>query len=166
MTTIIIMLCASFAILAGYTAYAIWRTGVPRNLSETYYTLKERGYPGGLFCVAMLLTALFALVPMIEAGGPEYLAFISCVSLMFVALAPEFGMRIEGKVHFTATAVAGTAALAWSATAFHLSWITPAAALLAIVYPIVKDRRKWLFWLEMAVFAATYINIAIGLILR
>lgn len=166
MTTFIIMICVSFVIFAAYLTFALLKLGIPRNISETFYTLKEHGYPGGLFCPAMMTSALFALMPMMEAGRHGYLAFISCAALIFVALAPEFGMKIEGRVHYIATAVAGTVALAWSATAFSLSWIAPAVTLCAIIYPIIRDKRKWLFWLEIAIFAATYINIAIGLIIK
>ena len=163
----ILLFALSLAVLAGYAAYAVWRCGVPASLSETYYLLKNLKRPYWLFPVCLALAA-FMLVPAWVEASPEnvrFLAFLSCAGLLFVAFAPAFGETLTGNVHKGATVVAALSGVAWCCIAFPLSWIVPLSCVAAVVYPVVKSRKKWLFWAEMAAFASVYVSLLIKMII-
>lgn len=168
MTTVIILLAVSLLIFAAYTAYAVWRCGIPASLSETFYTLTERGYKGGLFCVALVLAAMFMMPAIIEASDPDtqWMGFLTAAGIGFVGFAPEFCKRLDRRVHYIGTAVSALGIVLWSIFTQQWLWITLCVAIGGIIYPIVRKPGKWLFWLEMALFATAYINVACALIMK
>lgn len=153
----------SAIILAAYLAFAICKTGWPYSISETYYRLKAAGSKEGLFTLALTAVALTAIVPLIEVTPAkwQFLAFLMCAGILFVAFAPQFARKLDNWVHYIATAVAGISSITWCIVAYNWGWLALLIALGIVVYPIVKNRAKWLFWLEVAVFAATYVNAVI-----
>lgn len=166
-TALILSFCASLLVLAGYVSYAVWRCGVPASLSETYYILEKLNRPRWLFTACLALAAFLLIPAWVEASasGTQFLAFLSCAALLFVAFAPAFGERQEGRVHTGAAIVCALSGLAWCCVAFPYSWIVPAACIASAVYPVVKSLKKWLFWTEMAAFASVYVSLLVKMII-
>lgn len=164
---LILFYCISLLVLAGYVAYAVWRCGVPASLSETYYLLKNQGHRGWVFSACLTAAALGIMPAWIEASGDgtQFLAFLSAAALAFVAYSPAFGEPVTGNVHKGATVIAALSGVAWCCVAFPLSWIVPLACVAAVVYPVVKSPKKWLFWAEMAAFASVYVSLLIKMII-
>lgn len=159
------MILVSMLILVAYLAFAIAKTGWPYSISETYYRLKAAGYKEGLFTLALTGVAMTAIVPLIEATPEKwkFLAFMMCAGIMFVAFAPQFARRLDNWVHYIATGVSGISSMIWCCVAFRYGWIPLVLALGVVIYPIVKNRVKWLFWIEIAVFAAVYVDAVVAL---
>ena len=166
-TALILFFCASLLVLAGYVSYAIWRCGVPASLSETYYILKKLNRPRWLFTACLALAAFLLVPAWVEASASDtqFLAFLSCAALLFVASAPAVGEPVTGKVHAGATVVCVLSGLAWCCVAFPYSWIVPVVCVASAVYPVVKSPKKWLFWAEMAAFASVYVSLLVKMII-
>lgn len=158
----------SLALMVSYTVYAVRTVGIPTSLSETYYLLKDQGRKGWPFMAALCLGGLFVLAPFIEFSPEDvaFLPFFAGAGLMFVGLAPQFGMKVEKWVHYIGAAVTALSVVLWSIFAYEWLWITVIATALAVIYPIVKKPSTWLFWAEMAVFAAGYINLFVAFFLK
>lgn len=150
---------ASLVITAAYTLYAVHVCGVPASLSETYYLLEKRNRPKRLFQLAMISAGASLLPAWLEASSAnvQFLAFLSCGSLLFVGAAPLFRSGLDRRVHVGATVVAGLSASAWCISSGYgpLSAIMLAGA----AGMMLHHHGKALFWLEMAAFAMTYLSV-------
>lgn len=162
MAAFIILIALSLLIVAGFTTYAVSLVGIPTSLSETYYLLPKRK---GLFQAAMIAGGFLALPAWIEASPDtwQFLAFLGCAGLIFVGAAPAFLDHFEGKIHYTATAIASAAAIPWLVLASEWGWIPLAGFALCAIPFFKKMPKNWLFIAETAVLASTYTGIIIGL---
>ena len=130
--------------------------GVPVSLSSTYY---EMGGDGWLFQL-LLASAAVSLLPVwlaFSTPGHEWMAFLACASLMFVAAAPAFRLELQGKVHYTAAALCCVCA-AWWQIAEGL-WDTLLFLSFIALTLVIRDRSKWCWWLECAVTGSVYLNL-------
>lgn len=130
--------------------------GIPVSLSATYYLLGNRGW---LFQAFMVLTAatLFPVWVEHSGNGHEWMAFLACASLLFVASAPCFKLELEGKVHYTSAVVCCVCAVSWQ-LAEGLWDVTLWCAFIAGMLSL-QERDKWCWWLECAVFVSLYMNL-------
>lgn len=153
----------SLVLLTAYILYAVGTCGVPWSLSDTYYRLEKRGRPAWLFQLAMVVPAMLLVPVWLECSseGIRFLAFLGCGGVMFVGTAPLFKEEFQGRVHYAGTAISGTAAILW--LCLSGMWLLPLATMGAAV-GIALFRGRWMFWLEVAAFAGTYIGIAKTLI--
>lgn len=154
-----LLVIISLLLLAAYIAYAVSVIrGIPSSVSDTYYQLEKRGKRKELFQLAMIIPAMLLLPAWLECSGEniQFLAFLSCGGLMFVGAAPLFKLELEGKVHYSAAAVCGVSAVLW--VCLSGMWYIPLA-----VMPVVAGMgirfRKWVFWIECAAFAVTYLAV-------
>lgn len=130
--------------------------GVPVSLSSTYYALDRDGWIFQCLCAfaaAMLLPAWIEL----SRPGLEWMAFLACLGMLFVAAAPAFRLRLEGIVHYTSAGVCCIAALGWQ-VAEGLWDVTLWFALIFGTLCLMK-RKQWCWWLEAAVIASVYANL-------
>lgn len=163
MAAFIILIILSLLITAGFTIYAVKTIDyVPTCLSATYYLLPKHKV---LFQIAMIAAGFLALPAWIEASPEnwQFLAFLGCAGLVFIGAASAFLDHFEGKVHYTATAIAAASAILWLILASEWGWIPLVAFALCATYFVVKKPRNWLFWAEMAVLASIYTGIIIEL---
>lgn len=143
--TALVLLCLS--VLAGKR--------VPVSLSESYYALGRYGWVFQL----LLAGASFTLLPVwisVTDNGHEWMAFLSCAALLFVAAAPCFRMEMEGKVHYTAAAVCCVCAVLWqiSEEMWDVTlWLSFLGGMLSLQW-----RDKWCWWLECSVILSVYLN--------
>ena len=135
-----IVLLAAFAVTLTCVC-AIY--GVPDMVSDCYYMM------GKNMLVPLMLVALgLVFLPlMLERGGVECMAFLTCAGLMFVGAAPAYLDGLDRKVHKAAAIIAAVASVAWAVSVSVVPTVAFAAA--AGVF-IAAWPRKWLFWAEVA----------------
>ena len=96
MATVLVILSV-FCITAYTAVVCIKFGGVPSSISATFYSLQHKFW----FGVTMILTA-FLLMPAILEVTPDsyqFTAFLACVGLIMVGVAPNFREGIDRKIH-------------------------------------------------------------------
>lgn len=165
MITLLILL--SLAILLAYVSYTLLsHKSVPSSISATYYRLRHKS----LFSVAMFSSAALLMPAMLEIvpEAVEFLAFLGCGGMLFVAVSPHFkGETVEAKIH----AVGATVLLICSQLLVAL--LTPYLLFawgFLIAYLVMRFKRaeeivsiktflsqaKTLFWVEVIAVITTY----------
>lgn len=137
MTLAIIILIA----LALYVFSCCVVKRVPTMLSEVYY-LADKDW---LFPALMATLGVSFLPLMLEAGGLECMAFLTCVGIIFVGAAPAYLDESQRTIHKCGAITSAIASVAWACSINALPTILFAA--LAAVFCIWK-RRYWLFIAE------------------
>lgn len=174
----IICVILAFTIFHTYNGIVVSRFGVPESLSDSFYLLNSAKKDLGYLFTAMMFTVAFTLLPgWIEisehvSSWSTYLtplAFFTCGSVCFVGAAPAFrNGGMEEKVHTYAAYVCAASALLWD---FIVCWkiMYVPALVIGLVIGIgclTKTFKSCLiYWLEMCAFYATFITIAVQLIL-
>lgn len=116
--------------------------GRPTMISEIYY---GTGHSLLMPCVLVALAMSFLPV-MLDLGGQQWLAFLTCMGLAFVGAAPAYLSQGERSVHKGAAILAAVAGTLWCMTMEPC--VVAVAALMAIIATLT-DRRCWLFWCEV-----------------
>lgn len=149
------MVWTSLIIMFSYLGMVLIRFGIPKSISETYYLLGKQGW---LFQIALWGTAFTAVPMLIERSSEDtqFLAFLACAGLAFVAAAPLFKMELEGKVHYVSAAICCVGLVLWQV--FNACWVVPIVCFLAVLIPMVKD-KKYMWWLEIATIVSTYASL-------
>ena len=132
--------------------------GRPTMISEIYY---GTGHSLLMPCVLVALAMSFLPV-MLDLGGQQWLAFLTCMGLAFVGAAPAYLSQGERSVHKGAAILAAVAGTLWCMTMEPC--VVAVAALMAIIATLT-DRRCWLFWCEvcaMSSVAATVVLKTLG----
>lgn len=116
--------------------------GRPTMISEIYYgTGRSLVMP-----VTLVALALAFLPSMLDLGGQQWLALLSCMGLAFVGAAPAYLSEGERSVHKGAAILAAVAGTLWCMTMEPC--VVSVAALIAVIASLA-DRRCWLFWCEV-----------------
>lgn len=131
------------------TAYIV-RFGLPTSISATYYRTDAKWLMPACTATAGLLT----LVPILEHTPEQYqfVAFFIVASILFVAFAPAYREDLEGKVHSGAAIILGISAVAWLILIAGVPWLAIAGVVVGI-----KNRKQFVFWLEVGVLLNLYI---------
>lgn len=119
-------------------------------VSECWYHIKWTHY------ALLALAALMMLPPMLECTPDnwQFLAFFACASLVFVATAPSYLEKFEGRVHSISAILCAACAIAWAAV------IVPVALVgCALLIVAAFDKKHRLLWLELSAFATAYIGV-------
>lgn len=132
--------------------------GRPTMISEIYYCTGR-----SLLLPCLLVSLALSFLPtMLDLGGQQWLAFLTCMGLAFVGAAPAYLSQGERSVHKGAAILAAVAGTLWCMTMEPC--VVAAAALMAIIATLT-DRRCWLFWCEvcaMSSVAATVVLKTLG----
>lgn len=132
--------------------------GRPTMISEIYY-----GMGRSLLMPCLLVALALSFLPtMLDLGGQQWLAFLTCMGLAFVGAAPAYLSQGERSVHKGAAILAAVAGTLWCMTMEPC--VVAVAALMAIIATLT-DRRCWLFWCEvcaMSSVAATVVLKTLG----
>ena len=153
MSRIILILLA--ALCAGYMVFSL-RKGVPESLSATYYDLGRRGWVFQVFVATVAAMLYVVWMPRSEAGH-EWMVFLSCASLLFVAAAPCFRLSLQGMVHYSSAVVCCLCAVSWQIAeglwdvTLWFAWI---GGMLSLAW-----RRQWCWWMEWAVVFSLIANL-------
>ena len=119
-------------------------------VSECWYHIKWAHY------ALLALAALMMLPPMLDCTpcNWQFLAFIACASLVFVATAPSYLEKFEGRVHSISAILCAACAIAWAAA------VVPVALIGCVLLIIAAfDKKHRLLWLELSAFATAYIGV-------
>lgn len=132
--------------------------GRPTMISEIYYGTGR----SWLMPVTLVALALSFLPVMLDLGGQQWLAFLTCMGLAFVGAAPAYLSQGERSVHKGAAIMSALAGTLWCLTMEPC--VVAVAAIMAIIATLT-DRRCWLFWCEvcaMSSVAATVVLKTLG----
>jgi hypothetical protein len=160
------LVLVSLAILLIYTGIVYYLFKIPESYSGTYYLFKDIGYewPFTIFC---FLTVFTLIAPWMEASSEDYqfLIFLACGSLGFVGAAPLFKIKgsTQMKVHFISAGICIVSSMLWVRLETSYCWI-PALGFLGTIYPILKNKSKWLFWIEAASFLTLHIVVLLSIL--
>lgn len=132
--------------------------GRPTMISEIYY-----GTGRSLLMPCLLVAIALSFLPtMLDLGGQQWLAFLTCMGLAFVGAAPAYLSEGERSVHKGAAILAAVAGTLWCMTMEPC--VVAVTAIMAIIATLT-DRRCWLFWCEvcaMSSVAATVVLKTLG----
>ena len=132
--------------------------GRPTMISEIYY-----GTGRSLLMPCLLVALALSFLPtMLDLGGQQWLAFLTCLGLTFVGAAPAYLNQGERSVHKGAAIMSAVAGPLGCLTMEPC--VVSVAAIIAIIASLA-DRRCWLFWCEvcaMSSVAATVVLKTLG----
>ena len=130
--------------------------GIPSSLSETYYILGKRGW---LFQIVMCFIGVFLQLVWYQVSKDEheFLVFVSCSSLCFVALAPAFRIGLQGKVHYSAAFACVLSVFGWQV--LEGLWDVALFFIFMCGVIILKDKSKWCWWLEISAIGSLFSNL-------
>ena len=119
-------------------------------VSECWYHIKWTHY------ALLALAALMMLPPMLDCTPDnwQFLAFFACASLVFVATAPSYLEKFEGRVHSISAILCAACAIAWAAVVVPVALIGCALLIVAAF-----DKTHRLLWLELSAFSTAYIGV-------
>lgn len=128
--------------------------GRPTMISEIYY-----GTGRSLLLPCLLVALALSFLPtMLDLGGQQWLAFITCMGLAFVGAAPAYLSQGERPVHKGAAILAAVAGTLWCLTMEPL--VVAVAAIVAIIATLT-DRRCWLFWCEVCAMSSVAVTVVL-----
>lgn len=128
--------------------------GRPTMISEIYY-----GTGRSLLLPCLLVALALSFLPtMLDLGGQQWLAFLTCMGLAFVGAAPAYLSDGEHAVHKGAAILAAIAGTLWCMTMEPC--VVAVAALIAAIASLA-DRRCWLFWCEICAMTAVLATVVI-----
>ena len=119
-------------------------------VSECWYHTRWTHY------ALLALAALMMLPPMLDCTPDnwQFLAFFACASLVFVATAPSYLEKFEGRVHSISAILCAACAIAWAAVVVPVALIGCALLIVAAF-----DKTHRLLWLELSAFATAYTGV-------
>ena len=119
-------------------------------VSECWYHTRWTHY------ARLALAALMMLPPMLDCTPDnwQFLAFFACASLVFVATAPSYLEKFEGRVHSISAILCAACAIAWAAVVVPVALIGCALLIVAAF-----DKTHRLLWLELSAFATAYTGV-------
>ena len=128
--------------------------GRPTMISEIYYGM------GRYLLLPCLLVALaLSFLPvMLDLGGQQWLAFLTCMGLAFVGAAPAYLSQGDRSVHKGAAILSAVAGTLWCMTMEPC--VVAVAALMAIIATLT-DRRCLLFWCEVCAMSSVAVTVVL-----
>ena len=128
--------------------------GRPTMISEIYY-----GMGRSLLMPCLLVALALSFLPvMLDIGGQQWLAFLTCMGLAFVGAAPAYLSEGERSVHKGAAIMSALAGTLWCLT--MEPWVVAVAALIAALATLA-DRCCWLFWCEVCAMSSVAATVVI-----
>lgn len=128
--------------------------GRPTMISEIYY-----GMGRSLLIPCLLVALALSFLPiMLDLGGQQWLAFLTCMGLAFVGAAPAYLSQGERSVHKGAAILAAVAGTLWCMTMEPC--VVAVAAIMAIIATL-NDRRCWLFWCEVCAMSSVAVTVVL-----
>lgn len=168
MTTASVILSVLY--ITTYTAVVcINQIGIPESISATFYKLRYKAW----FTITMFLTAglLMPAILEITPEGYQFVAFLACIGMMFVGVAPNFREGLDRPVHITGAILCILFSQVW--VLLTCPWV-----LLVwfgyLAYTAWGMKKHWngnfisaflltkpMFWVEVASLFVTYVTLFI-----
>ena len=128
--------------------------GRPTMISEIYY-----GMGRSLLMPCLLVALALSFLPtMLDLGGQQWLAFLTCMGLAFVGAAPAYLSDGERPVHKGAAIMSALAGTLWCLTMEPC--VVAVAALIAAIASLA-ERRCWLFWCEVCAMSSVAVTVVL-----
>lgn len=171
MTTVsLITTLASLALFGGFVGLSVHRFGWRRSYSA-YAAKWHEAVPLAsnthLWSIVTVVVALLLVPALLERGEGDpwqFLGFFAPMYLCFAAFTPEYETdKRQMKIHIIGTSLCALVSVAWICFVAERWWTIPVwlvAAWLA-AYATITIKKSWLFWLEMAMFGASYVSLLI-----
>ena len=166
MTTTLIILSA--LCIAAYTAaVCIKLGGVPASISTTFYKLEHKLWFGATMWLTagLLMPAILEVTP----GCYQFTAFLACVGLMLIGVAPNFKEGTDRPIHITGAILCILFSQIW--VGLTCSWMLMVWAVY-LAYTVWSTKIHWkgnlisaflltkpMFWIEVTALITTYISI-------
>lgn len=143
-----------YALFVVTTMCYVVTKGRPTMVSEIYYGM------GRNWLIPLLLVAMaFTFLPtMLDMGGFDAAAFLTCVGLAFVGTAPAYLEEGDRAVHKVGAIVSALASVIWGLATMP---VVVAVYGVAAAAASVTDRRCWLFWCEVCAISCVAAIIAL-----
>ena len=109
--------------------------------------------------VMFIALGMVFLPAMINKGGIDCMAFLTCAGLIFVGAAPAYLDGLDRKVHKTAAIVSAAASVIWAVSVDVLPTLFSA---LAAALAMALQHKKWLFWAEVIAIANVAATVTVG----
>lgn len=165
----ILVLFSALCITVYTIAVCIKCKGIPYSISETFYKLEHKW----CFLTTMWLTAGLLMPAILEStpGCYQFTAFLACIGMMFVGVAPNFREGLDRPVHITGAILCILFSQVW--VLLTCPWV-----LLVwfgyLAYTAWGMKKYWkgnfisaylltkpMFWVEVAALLATYVTLFI-----
>lgn len=149
------LLMFNILLIVSYMVLSVWVTkGIPISLSATYYTL---GGWGWLFQMVLFSVGIGIFPVWLELTEYQFLSFLTCGGLLFVASAPFYRLPLQGAVHYSSAVVCCVSAVLWQVLDglwdITLLWFG-FGGLLALQW-----RGQYMWWIEVAVMGSLFSNL-------
>ncbi len=159
-TTSIILITIAAVLLIAYTVILCVHNGIPRSLSASVFFLPKKG---AWLWTAVIAAVVFALAPVLigTAERAQFLAFLACAGLLFVAGCPLVKDKgdMAYRVHLVAAIVCAFSAMLLvgvNRPLLLLLWL-PWVGVFIWKTKGVSTWPTQTFWAEMMCFATTFI---------
>lgn len=167
MTTLIIL--SALCIVSYTAAVCIKFKGVPSSISATFYKLEYKLWFGATM---WLTTGL--LIPAILEVTPDcyqFTAFLACLGMMLIGIAPNFREGIDRPIHITGAILCILFSQVWVSLTCPWMLLVWAGYL---TYTIWEMKKRWngnvisaflltkpMFWVEVTSLVSTYVVLLI-----
>lgn len=167
---IAVLVILSIICITAYTAaVCIKCKGIPRSISSTFYSLEHKFW----FGATMWLTAGLLMPAILEVTPDcyQFTAFLACVGMFMVGVAPNFREGIDKKVHTAGAIICILFSQVWvllTCPWVMLAWIA------YLAYTAWGMKKYWkgnfisaylltkpMFWVEITALLATYVTLFI-----
>ena len=142
-----------------YVLYVCISFGIPDSLSQSYYLLKP--VQKILFSAVMVFIPIFLMVSLFSRVHDAYtLALItpSAISIVFVGIFALYEDKFQRWFHFIGAFLSAALTIIWSFIIYkHTLYIFLPLALSSIIIPLVTNKKKFTFWLEMGCFTSFFV---------
>jgi hypothetical protein len=120
-----ILLLITAILFVIYNIFVLIKFGVPESLSATSYLFKEKynqHWWFSLICVVIII----GLIPIwieLSSINTQFLAFLSCGGILFIAASPFFKNGMDKKVHYTAGIITTITFILWFIFNGYYLWL-------------------------------------------
>lgn len=131
----------SLFILTSYTVAVVWRWGVPKSLSRTFFSIKNKWIFSAVISTSfgLIMSPLMDILPEMW----QWLGFLTVVGGLFVAFAPNLEDDLEEQVHMTGAIILGLS------SQFSVAVIFPQVLGLWILFLVFLPLKERIFFAEM-----------------
>lgn len=163
----ILVLFSALCITVYTIAVCIKCKGIPYSISETFYKLEHKLW----FGATMWLTAGLLMPAILEVTPDchQFTAFLACLGMMLIGVAPNFKEGIDRPVHITGAILCILFSQLW--VSLTCPWMLLVWAVY-LAYTIWAMKKNWkgnvisaflltkpMFWIEVTALITTYISI-------
>lgn len=167
---IAVLVILSIICITAYTAaVCIKCKGIPSSISSTFYSLEHKfGFGATMWLTAgLLMPAILEVTP----NSYQFTAFLACVGMFLVGVAPNFREGIERKVHTAGAIMCILFSQVWvllTCPWMMLVWVA------YLIYTALMMMKNWkgnfisaflltkpMFWVEITALLATYVTLFI-----